>query len=223
MKMSDKAFLVSQLDKFLAEMSPEEILAALEREYRERRLPNMQSALDNMLGMTTDQSSDALDRLGECANGLSLLEEEIESMESELHALKSRKHEIRSEIMVDLMMEAQVTSVSHGGRVYALAPYVSGTWPKDPEKARGATEWLEGVGADGIIKSHISATFPRGDLHKARVVKDSLPPESHPKLETKVHPSTYKAFVRERLRNGEDLDTDALGVTIGNIVSIKKG
>ena len=217
---TDKAMVIAQLGRFIGHLSADEMIKAL-RDAKDRKT-GAGSVVEVIEGLSLATDQDALERLGECANVLGRLAEEIEYMESELKALKARQHEIRTQTMVDIMMEAQVSSISHDGKDYSIAPFVYGTWPKDPDKAADATRWLEENNAAGIIKAHVTAAFPKGSLQDAREIASRFPPEAGAKVETKVHPSTYKAFARERIRNGEPLDMDVLGITIGQVVNVRK-
>ncbi len=70
--------------------------------------------------------SDSLKRLHDLANTYLDLDLEIEEEEKRLAALKKERHRIISVAMPEIMMEADVSTLSSGGRVYSLETFISG-------------------------------------------------------------------------------------------------
>ena len=84
--------------------------------------------------------------------------------------------------------------------------------------------WLRSNGVDDIIKNTVSCIFGRGEDKKAetfiKVAHDAGVPASQ---KEEVHPSTLKAFVKERVENGEEFPMDLFGAYVGQRATIKKG
>ena len=84
--------------------------------------------------------------------------------------------------------------------------------------------WLRSNGFDDIIKNTVSCIFGRGEDKKAetfiKVAHDAGVPASQ---KEEVHPSTLKAFVKERVENGEEFPMDLFGAYEGQRATIKKG
>ena len=84
--------------------------------------------------------------------------------------------------------------------------------------------WLRSNGFDDIIKNTVSCIFGRGEDKKAetfiKVAHDAGVPASQ---KEEVHPSTLKAFVKERVENGEEFPMDLFGAYVGQRATIKKG
>ena len=84
--------------------------------------------------------------------------------------------------------------------------------------------WLRSNGFDDIIKNTVSCIFGRGEDKKAetfiKVAHDAGVPASQ---KEEVHPSTLKAFVKERVENGEEFPMDLFGAYGGQRATIKKG
>ena len=84
--------------------------------------------------------------------------------------------------------------------------------------------WLRSNGFDDIIKNTVSCIFGRGEDKKAetfiKVAHDAGGPASQ---KEEVHPSTLKAFVKERVENGEEFPMDLFGAYVGQRATIKKG
>ena len=84
--------------------------------------------------------------------------------------------------------------------------------------------WLRSNGFDAIIKNTVSCIFGRGEDKKAetfiKLAHDAGVPASQ---KEEVHPSTLKAFVKERVENGEEFPMDLFGAYVGQRATIKKG
>ena len=84
--------------------------------------------------------------------------------------------------------------------------------------------WLRSNGFDDIIKNTVSCIFGRGEDKKAetfvKVAHDAGVPATQ---KEEVHPSTLKAFVKERVENGEEFPMDLFGAYVGQRATIKKG
>ena len=84
--------------------------------------------------------------------------------------------------------------------------------------------WLRSNGFDDIIKNTVSCIFGRGEDKKAetfiKVAHDAGVPASQ---KEEVHPSTLKAFVMERVENGEEFPMDLFGAYVGQRATIKRG
>jgi len=82
------------------------------------------------------------------------------------------------------------------------------------EKTRyGALRWLLANNFGGLIKTVVSIEFGRGDRNKAEAVREEIAAHyDDVELLEKVHPSTLKAFVKERMAAGEPVPADLFNV-----------
>ena len=119
-------------------------------------------------------------------------------------------------------MEADVTQMKLGSRVFSLETFVSGGWPKDPFKRAVAVSHLEAIGAAGLIKSKLEIVTGRDSYDRVTVLADQLR-DWGPSLDTGVHTMSLRAFARRRLAAGDPIDLDALGLFAGPIVKVKGG
>jgi len=73
------------------------------------------------------------------------------------------------------------------------------------EKNKGAAhQWLRDNGHGDIIKNDITVSFGKGEDETAQETMELLQKEGHmPKQREAVHPSTLKAFVKERIESGD--------------------
>ena len=83
--------------------------------------------------------------------------------------------------------------------------------------------WLRSNGFDDIIKNTVSCIFGRGEDKKAetfiKVAHDAGVPASQ---KEEVHPSTLKAFVKERITEGKPIDLDLFGAYSMNTAEIRR-
>ena len=85
-----------------------------------------------------------------------------------------------------------------------------------------AFSYLESVGDQSIIKDTVTLNFERGDHEQANTIVDELTTQGVAlKRKEDVHPSTLKAYVKEKLESGANIPMEAFGVYIGNRVTIK--
>jgi len=92
------------------------------------------------------------------------------------------------------------------------------------ENRPAAFNWLRDNGYDDIIKNQITCVFGRGEDDKANSFKETAEKEGYlPQQKTEVHPQTLRAFVKERVENGEEFPMDLLGVYIGQRAVIRRG
>lgn len=86
-----------------------------------------------------------------------------------------------------------------------------------------AFAWLKNNGHGSLIKRVVSVSFGRGEDEQAEQLVKKLNDELHFEAEdsASVHPSTLAAFVREKLRNGEEIPLDLFGVHRQRVAKIE--
>lgn len=146
----------------------------------------------------------------------------IDSHQSRISELNKRLATIEQQDMVEMMHEAGVDEFVYKGRKFALKLWVGGTWPKDPEKAAAATQYLEDIGADGILKTIVSADFGKEQHQIAQLVYELMGEHCDPKIKSAVHVMTLRSFARRRLAEGTSIDLEALGLIAGHTVNVRK-
>jgi len=86
-----------------------------------------------------------------------------------------------------------------------------------------AFEWLRQHGLDDIIKNDVTCSFGKGQDNLAGDVVGLLEQRGFdPKTKTHVHPSTLKAFIKERVTDGKPIDLDMFGAFIANAAEIRR-
>lgn len=151
------------------------------------------------------------------------LKEMVDQMEEDLSAAKKQLQHINTVTLPDLMAELGVEQMKRGGWDVKVVDFMSGSLPKDEEKRLAAIAWLESNGGRELIKTDIKVTFGRDNRDDALGIAQRLLNEGYaPNIESGVHPQTLAAFARERVKNGEDINTELLGLYTGRVAKYSK-
>ena len=155
------------------------------------------------------------------ASALKLMRD-IESTEEYLKTLKSDLHVINTRTLPDVMASAGTAEFkTQEGFKVSINDFVSGSLPKEITAKAEAMRWLEAHDAGGLIKNQLRATFDKGQDNIAgevRAVLDKFGIGFESKRD--VHPQTLAAFARERMRNGEQVPLETLGLFAGRTAKI---
>ncbi|MEE8263231.1 MAG: hypothetical protein V3R83_12285 [Gammaproteobacteria bacterium] len=170
-----------------------------------------------------DASPDALSRVRTAIQNMLSLSDAIASMEDDLKAACKSLQIMRTVTVPDLMMEIQSDQFNHAGWEVKLTDFVSGSFPKDVVKREAAMKWLKEHDGSGLIKTDVSMSFGRSQHNEAICIAQELLEAGHPvNIREVVHPQTLQSYARTRIREGDDINTDLLGLYVGKVVKIKK-
>ncbi len=164
-----------------------------------------------------------LNSVSKCVSRVTELMEQIEDASAFVSEMKKELFELQENVIPDLLLSAGVSNfITSDGVKVTVADYVSGSLPiKDEEKRKQALLWIEKVGASDIIKNEINIGLPKGKDNVAARVKDFLEEVGVDFEEDRgVHAMTLKAFARERMRRGEEIPLDLLGLQAGQRATI---
>jgi len=171
-------------------------------------------ALVNIDNLTGKQLSDLV-------RALRNVEKQIEDAENHLKALKQEKHKLSVENIPALMDEMGVERLDVDGLTVERKMMVHASIPQ--ERKDEAFAWLRENNLDDIIKNDITCSFGKGEDNMAGDVVGMLQERGFdPKTKTHVHPSTLKAFVKERVTEGKPIDLDMFGAFIANAAQIRR-
>jgi hypothetical protein len=149
------------------------------------------------------------------------LDEKIAQMEEDVKTFKKQQHYLRTAVIPDLMAELQMTEMVVRGRKIKVEDFYSGSLPKDYDKRETALAWLKAHGGESLIKTELKVPFAKSQHNEALALKDDLVKSGHNvSMDENVHTQTLLAFVREKVRNGDDIDFDALGIYTGKVAKI---
>lgn len=166
---------------------------------------------------------DALARLNEKLAEAIDLKDAVDQMEEDLSAAKKQLNNLNTQIIPDMMAQLGMEEVTQRGWKIKVGEFVSGSLPKDDAAKERAIHWLEDNGAGELLKTNLSVVFTKSQHNEALSLAAEI--EGHgfaPKVESTVHPQTLCAFARERLKNGEPLDTELLGLYTGRVAKFKR-
>ena len=160
-------------------------------------------------------------QLSQLVRNLRAVEQQIEDAENHLKLLKKDKHRLSIETIPALMDEMGMERVDVDGLTVERKMMVHASIPQD-RKAE-AFAWLRENNLDDIIKNDVTCSFGKGQDNSAKNVVGILEEAGfEPNIETHVHPSTLKAFVKERVTDGKPIDLDMFGAFIANAAHIRR-
>lgn len=168
-------------------------------------------------------SPDALGRLNKVLETTLQLKDHADQLEEDLKATKQQLQHLNTQIIPDMMAELGMEKVVQRGWEVKVDEFVSGTLPKPEGLRKAAIDWLVDHEAGDLLKTHLSVDFTRNQHNEALNLASQIEEQGFaPKVESTVHPQTLMAFARERIKNGEPIDTEVLGLYTGRVAKFKK-
>ena len=160
-------------------------------------------------------------QLSQLVRSLRNVEQQIEDAENHIKSLKQEKHRLSVENIPALMDEMGVERIDVDGLTVERKMIISASIPKDRKDE--AFSWLRENGLDDIIKNAVTCSFGKGQDNSAKNVIAILQDAGFdPATKTHVHPSTLKAFVKERVTDGKPIDLDMFGAFISNAAQLRR-
>ena len=190
----------------------EDIMSQLEKDFEN----TMASGVDKV-----DQKG--LKTVAEIAREVNEKEKKISNLEQELKDRKKELLKLTDEELPNILNELGISSfkLEDGSTTSVKQTYGASI---KVENRPAAYQWLRENGYDDIIKNQVTCVFGRGEDEKANSFKETAENEGYfPEQKTEVHPQTLRAFVKERVENGDDFPMDLLGVYIGQRAIIRRG
>jgi len=149
------------------------------------------------------------------------IEQQLEEAETNVKTLKQEKHKLSVENIPMLMDEMGIERLDVEGMVVEKKSVVHASIPV--ARKEEAFAWLRENNLDTIIKNDITVSFGKGEDNIAGDAIGLLRERGFdPKTKTSVHPSTLKAFVKERVADGKAIDLDLFGAFINNTAQIRR-
>ncbi len=160
-------------------------------------------------------------QLSSLVRELRKVEDQISDAEEHIKELKSQKQTLSLDSIPALMDEMGVDRVDVDGLAVSRKLIVYASIPKDRKEE--AFSWLRENNCDDIIKNDVTCSFGKGEDNVAGDVVGLLEDKGfNPQTKTHVHPSTLKAFVKERVTGGKPIDLDMFGAFVNNAAEIKR-
>lgn len=189
-----------------------DILNALEEQHEAEASSNAERLGQNALASVSN-----------CARQIRLQEQEIEATEQKLKDQKAELRRLTDEAMPSLFSELGLQSfkLDDGSEISVKQTYSAA--PKKDDRPQ-VYEWLRQNGYGDIIKNTVSCSFGQNEDNKAQAFFDMAEEKGYvAEAKTEVHPSTLRAFVKERVENGDEFPTDLFGAWVGQRAVIKGG
>lgn len=170
------------------------------------------------LELKTEDVKDITEVCNKCID----LEQQVNSAEENLSRLKEKLRDYQERIIPEMMQEAGVDSlVLTNGKKVNVKPFYGAKIPI--ERQDEAFSWLRAKGHGDMIKNSITANLDRGqDNLASELVKVCQQHGFNYSQKMKVEPMTLKAYVKERIQNGQKIDMELFGVYIANKTKLTK-
>jgi len=149
-------------------------------------------------------------------------EAEVNELEQKLKNEKRALMKLTDEDLPTMLAEIGLTSMKlDDGSEVTIKPQYGANILVDNRPA--AYEWLRENGYDDIIKNTVACTFGRGEDDKASAFKSFAEKEGFfAEQNTGIHHTTLRAFVKERIENGDDFPMELFGAYVGQRAIIKR-
>jgi hypothetical protein len=178
--------------------------------------------IESALGVNAP-NVEQLKSIEQLVNGGIALVQRIEKGEALLKELKAQLHQLTTVTLPDQMSSAGTSLFKNEeGWKVEVKPFVAGSLPKEEEKRTAALEWIRSVQAGDIIKNRLAVEFERGEDNIAGEIKAKLDELGMDyELKEDVHPQTLLSFARERMKGGEEVPLETLGLYAGRNAKIE--
>lgn len=151
------------------------------------------------------------------------IDERLDELEKEVNALKIERWSLTTRTIPQLMLDnmQRDTTLEDGTKV-VVSDDVQGGFPKDDGKASDALRWLRENGHGDIIRNSVTALFVPGQDAQAKQVEEQLV-KLGVTMERRqvVNHQTYLSWARKRLKEGEIIDLESLGLSQVTVAKIK--
>ena len=150
-------------------------------------------------------------------------EERIQGLEETLKDEKKALLKLTDEEMPAMLAEIGISSFSldDGSTVEVKQTYGASILM---DNRPAAYEWLRDNGYDDIIKNTVLCQFGRGEDDQASAFAAFAQQQGYvPEQKTEIHPQTLRAFVKERVEEGDAFPMELFGAWVGQRAVIKRG
>jgi len=149
-------------------------------------------------------------------------EETISRLEETLKEEKKTLLKLTDEEMPAMLAEIGISSFSldDGSTVEVKQTYGASILV---DNRPAAYEWLREHGYDDIIKNTVLCQFGRGEDDLASSFAAFAQQQGYvPQQKTEIHPQTLRAFIKERVEEGEAFPMELFGAWVGQRAVIKR-
>ena len=150
----------------------------------------------------------------------------VEEAEGELKAAKEVREKLAFEVIPDALFQIGLKSLTlDDGTEIGVMQLVSAAITEANKPA--AHSWLRAEGDGDIIKDEVTVVFGKGeDVFADRLVENirKMDDITYGALvrQEKVHASTLKAYVKQRIQEGKTVPADIFGLFLGQQAVVKR-
>lgn len=156
-------------------------------------------------------AGDKLSQLTQLAEQQAAAQSKVADLEAQLNRAREELRDIAERQVPELMDQIGISEFKTiTGLKIKIDEIIRASIPKT--KTALALAWLKNNGHAAMIKRVVAVSFGKGEDERADELHQRLAEEFEVDDNASVHPSTLAAFVRERLRNGEEVPLDLFGV-----------
>ena len=166
--------------------------------------------------------SDDLDGVSRLAQEAAELEQESASVEQKLKDKKKALYKITDEQLPEALeeMNLQKFTLTDGSEI-SVKPIYAASIPKD--RRDEAFQWVRDHEFGDLVKNNVTVTFGRGEDDTAKDFIGLCGEQGFvPSQIEKVEPMTLKAWLRERVEEGDPIPLDLFGAFISQRATIKR-
>jgi hypothetical protein len=166
---------------------------------------------------------DGLSSVASIARNIREKEDLIAELEENLKEEKKALNKLTDEELPALLHEVGINKfeLADGSTIEVKQTYGASILVANRE---AAYEWLRDNNYDDIIKNTVNVQFGRGEDDSASAFAALAAKEGYiPEQKTEIHPQTLRAFVKERVENGDEFPMELFGAFVGQRAVIKRG
>ena len=163
-----------------------------------------------------------LSTIAELAVAIRTSEDDIANLENLLKDKKRELLKLTDEDLPSMLQEIGLSEfkLEDGSQVTIKPTYGASIKVEDRPQAY---EWLRENGYDDIIKNTVTCAFGRGEDDNASAFAALAEKEGFiPSQKEEIHASTLRAFIKERVENGDEFPSELFGAYVGQRAVIKR-
>lgn len=183
----------------------------------------MESDFEQTLDSVERVPQEGLATVAKLARAIRDTEETINSLEERLKLEKNKLLKLTDEELPSALAEVGISSfkLEDGSTVEVRQTYGASILVNNRESAYN---WLRDHGYDDIIKNTVLCQFGRGEDDQASAFAAFAQQQGYvPEQKTEIHPQTLRAFVKERVENGDEFPMELFGAWVGQRAVVKRG
>lgn len=167
-------------------------------------------------------SDTGLKGVASLARSVRIQEDKVQRLEAELKAAKKDLLKLTDEDLPAMLLELGLSSFElEDGSKISVRPTYGAHIKADNKDA--AFDWLRANEYGDLIKNTVACQFGRGEDHEAVKFMEYAQNLGYAaEQKTDVHPSTLKAWVKERVQNGDEFPMELFGAYVGSRATISR-